>query len=361
MRGGSIRWIRGDWQILFWLFPFVPSRRGLKRNTLPLIARWKILDNLRRSLVVADAARACWSPAGRSLPGARWFWTPPCWSVLASQLLPLVAQPGHRPGPVAVGAGVPAQSGARCAIALAQVILSVTFLPFHAFDALHAIGVTLVRLIVTKRRLLEWETAATTAARAAGLAGRQRVCSICAEMMASPIIAAGLAVVFADRAPRTRCRVATPFLLLWLVRAGRSRTGSACRSARGCARSPTAERVLSSPHRAQDVAVFRDVRHRGRRLAAARQLSGERRGAAVAHRTSPTNIGMSLLSTLAAHDLGYLTTADVARAPRSHADDARGAGALSRALPQLVRHDDAGASASAVCLHASTAATWPRR
>ena len=45
------RWIRGDWQILLWLFPFVPSRRGLKRNTLPLISRWKILDNLRRSLV----------------------------------------------------------------------------------------------------------------------------------------------------------------------------------------------------------------------------------------------------------------------------------------------------------------------
>ena len=45
------RWVRGDWQILFWLFPFVPSRRGLKRNPLPLIGRWKILDNLRRSLV----------------------------------------------------------------------------------------------------------------------------------------------------------------------------------------------------------------------------------------------------------------------------------------------------------------------
>ena len=45
------RWIRGDWQILFWLFPFVPSRHGLKRNTLPMIGRWKILDNLRRSLV----------------------------------------------------------------------------------------------------------------------------------------------------------------------------------------------------------------------------------------------------------------------------------------------------------------------
>ena len=45
------RWVRGDWQILWWLFPFVPSRAGLTRNRLPLIARWKILDNLRRSLL----------------------------------------------------------------------------------------------------------------------------------------------------------------------------------------------------------------------------------------------------------------------------------------------------------------------
>ena len=45
------RWVRGDWQILWWLFPFVPSRAGLTRNRLPLIARWKILDNLRRSVL----------------------------------------------------------------------------------------------------------------------------------------------------------------------------------------------------------------------------------------------------------------------------------------------------------------------
>jgi hypothetical protein len=44
------RWVRGDWQILRWLFPWVPSRAGLTRNRLPLISRWKIFDNLRRSL-----------------------------------------------------------------------------------------------------------------------------------------------------------------------------------------------------------------------------------------------------------------------------------------------------------------------
>ena len=60
------RWVRGDWQILCWLFPFVPTRAGLKRNRLPLIARWKILDNLRRSLRGAGAAAA----ARRRLDGA---------------------------------------------------------------------------------------------------------------------------------------------------------------------------------------------------------------------------------------------------------------------------------------------------
>ena len=62
------RWVRGDWQILRWLFPFVPSRTGIERNRLPLIARWKILDNLRRSLVppatLAPARARLDQPAG---------------------------------------------------------------------------------------------------------------------------------------------------------------------------------------------------------------------------------------------------------------------------------------------------------
>ena len=85
------RWIRGDWQILFWLFPFVPSRRGLKRNTLPVIGRWKILDNLRRSLsspTLLVLLVAGWMV----LPGPRWFWTLTVMGVAASQLLPVIAR-----------------------------------------------------------------------------------------------------------------------------------------------------------------------------------------------------------------------------------------------------------------------------
>src|SRR6185369_9951675 len=68
------RWVRGDWQILWWLLPFVPSRSGLQRNRLPLIARWKILDNLRRSLV-PPATLAVLVAGWTVLPGAPALWT----------------------------------------------------------------------------------------------------------------------------------------------------------------------------------------------------------------------------------------------------------------------------------------------
>ena len=85
------RWIRGDWQILFWLFPFVPSRQGIKRNSLPLIGRWKILDNLRRSLVT-PMLLALLVAGWTILPGKSWFWTTAVLVAIASQLLPLLAR-----------------------------------------------------------------------------------------------------------------------------------------------------------------------------------------------------------------------------------------------------------------------------
>jgi cyclic beta-1,2-glucan synthetase len=74
------RWVRGDWQILQWLFPFVPTRRGgLEPNRLPLISRWKILDNLRRSLI-PPATVVLLLLAWTVLPGDPVVWTSPCCS-----------------------------------------------------------------------------------------------------------------------------------------------------------------------------------------------------------------------------------------------------------------------------------------
>src|SRR4029434_1623847 len=68
------RWVRGDWQILWWLFPFVPTRSGLRRNRLPLVSRWKILDNLRRSLM-APATVALLLLGWTVLPASPLAWT----------------------------------------------------------------------------------------------------------------------------------------------------------------------------------------------------------------------------------------------------------------------------------------------
>ena len=299
------RWVRGDWQILAWLFPVVPSRRGWTRNTLPIISRWKILDNLRRSLVLPTLlalAVAGWIV----LPGRPWFWTSLVVGVLASQLLPLVARfvvgpRRSRSIPVFVR-----NLRRDAATALAQTFLSVTFLAFHAFDTAHAIGITLVRLAVTRRRLLEWETAATVTAKAAGLSGHRALRQFTVEMASSPITAVVLllAIVVWNRSALVP---AAPFLVLWVTAPFVAYRLSVPIGARA--------RPLTPPER---VALRRIARRTWRYFETFvteadswlppdnfQEDDGQPK---LARRTSPTNIGMGLLSTLAAHDLGYLST-----------------------------------------------------
>ncbi len=303
------RWIRGDWQILFWLFPFVPSRHGLKRNPLPLIGRWKILDNLRRSLVT-PMLLAMLVAGWTVLPGPRWFWTVAVLVVLASQLLPLLAR--LLAGPQKAQSFPVFWRNLRedAATAVAQVLLSLTFLAYHAWETVHAIGLTLVRLAVTKRRLLEWETAAAATARAAGLVGRKGLFRFSVEMAASPFLAAVIALVIAPSADALPA--AAPFLLAWTL-------------------APVVAYWLSLPARPRERLLTREERALLRRTARKTwryfetfvsesdawlppdnyQEDGDQ--PQLARRTSPTNVGMGLLSTLAAHDLGYISTATLVR------------------------------------------------
>jgi cyclic beta-1,2-glucan synthetase len=298
------RWIRGDWQILLWLLPFAPGPRGLRRNRLPIIGRWKILDNLRRSLV-PPALLALLVAGWTVLPGPRWFWTLAVLGVAASQLLPVLARlvvgPRRAQSVPVFLANVRHDFGT----ALAQVTLSVTFLAFHAFDAAHAIVLTLVRLTVTRRSLLEWETAATTAARAAGHAG-QRLRRFVAEMVSSPIIALVVAVLILWRSPDA-LPAAAPFLLLWTLAPAVAYWLSV----------PVGARVR--PLSAREAAILRRTARRTWRYFETfvseadawlppDNVQEDGDASRLARRTSPTNIAMGLLSTLAAHDLGYLST-----------------------------------------------------
>jgi cyclic beta-1,2-glucan synthetase len=303
------RWIRGDWQILLWLFPFVPTRHGLVRNRFPLISRWKILDNLRRSLL-APLLLVLLIAGWTALPGAPWFWTATVLTVMASQLLPLIGKMIVGPRKAQSYAVFWRNLRADAAISLAQVGLGMTFLAYHAWATAHAVGLTLVRLIITRRRLLEWETAASSAARAAGFAGRRGLLRFVSDMMASPIIAAAVALGVA-LTRREALSSALPFVALWMIAPGIAYWLSIPVGPR--------ERPLTD----RDRLLLRRTARKTWRFYEAFVTEAdawlppdnfqEGNPPSLARRTSPTNIGMALLSTLAAHDLGYLSTVALIR------------------------------------------------
>jgi cyclic beta-1,2-glucan synthetase len=338
------RWARGDWQILAWLFPLVPTRQGLERNTLPVIARWKILDNLRRTLV-APATVLALAGAWLVLPGAPGAWTALILGTMAFPLYPLVVRLLAGPAPQQ-----PFRVFWRLLIedlktAGAQVLLLVTFLAYHAYEMAHAIGLTLVRLIVTQRRLLEWETAAATAARSAGLAVRGGLLLFIGEMAASPL---------------------TALLLLFLVAGARPASGGrprACAVARraahrlvaqpaGDARPPPARRrrAPAAPcHRAEDLALLRHLHGRRR----SRPPAGQRPGIAGPGRGAP-HFAHEHRDGAALHPgrprprlPPYGRAGGEARVADEHDG---GTGTLRGPSPQLVRHQHPGPAAAGVRL-----------
>jgi cyclic beta-1,2-glucan synthetase len=296
------RWVRGDWQILAWLLPWVPTPEGMRKNRLPLVSQWKILDNLRRSLV-APALLALFVAAWTVLPGSPLVWTLGGLAVVAFPLVASVLQIlERRPAREPVRLHLRAVAG-DLGTAFAQSLLTLVFLPFHAWEMVHAIALTLVRLLVTQRRLLEWQTAAAQGERAAG-AMRRRTRTFFREMAASPI--AALTIVALVNATRpVALSLALPFVAVWIA-------APACawwlsRSTAPRPRELTAEdRQLLLRVAGKTWLYFETLAGPDDHWLPPDNLQ-ESREPKVAHRTSPTNIGMGLLATLAAHDLGLLT------------------------------------------------------
>ena len=300
--GRQRRWVRGDWQILAWLFPWVPARNGVERNRLPVISRWKILDNLRRSLV-APTTLALFASAWTWLPGAPWLWTLAALAAVSFPIYPQLWRAVRGPaGNQPVGVFL-RDLREELAVAAAQVFLELTLLAYHAYAMVHAISLTLVRMIVTQRMMLEWETAATAAARAAGLSGREGLRAFADGMWVSPVVAATLYAATLAAKPQAIV-AAAPLLLLW--------SGA-----------PLVAYWLSRPARPH--AIVLSARDRDYLRDVARNTWGyfessmgdaghwlppdniqEKPTRLVANRTSPTNVGMALLSTLSACDLGFL-------------------------------------------------------
>ena len=297
------RWVRGDWQILWWLLPFVPTRSGVERNRLPLISRWKILDNLRRSLL-APATVALFLLGWTVLPGSAAAWTAIALVALAfpigSRVVETIAGPAREQAWSVFLRAVSEDlktAGARASLQLA-------FMANQAYAMLHAISITLVRLGITHRRLLEWETAASSADRG----GLPDVRVFLRGMIAGPSVALASLVLVSLAHPRA-LPVALPVLVLWaaapLVAFALSRPMPPRRIALGAEDREFLRQVARKTWRYFD--AFVGAEDHGLPPDNV-QIVPELR---VAHRTSPTNIGMGLLATLAAHDFGFIGTDDL--------------------------------------------------
>ena len=158
------RWVRGDWQILWWLFPWVPTRSGVERNRLPMISRWKILDNLRRSMVPPSQV-ALFVAGWAFLPGSPLRWTA---IAIATMSFAVIARLVGSLGGPRRGEGI--RVFVRSTLEdlqtdLARVSVQLTFVAYQAYDMAHAVGLTLIRLTTGAGGMLQWETAAAVAQR----------------------------------------------------------------------------------------------------------------------------------------------------------------------------------------------------
>ena len=311
------RWMRGDWQLLPWLFPRVPAERGeRRRNPLSLLSRWMILDNLRRS-VQPPAILGMLILGWALVPALAWGWTLGLAAVVGLPFLTGsidAALRGLKELPRRVDLEAELRGLRR---ALGRWAMDLTFLPFESWNHCDAIVRTLGRVYFSRRQLLEWTTAAVTA-RAVGqsdslgsLTRQMWVGPVLAAMVASGLMALDMVVPWA----------AMPFLTLWLfspvVAYWVRRPGRPLREPRGEFPRVRA-RVL-----ARRVWAYYERFQGPERHWLPPDHFQEAPGAEVAERTSPTNLGMALISAVTAWDLGFVGTAGVVTRIRNTVDGMR--------------------------------------
>ena len=294
------RWIRGDWQLLPWLLPWAPVQGGgWKRNPLSALSRWKILDNLRRSLV---------APSLLVLLLFGWLarTQQPSWTfavlmvVLVPLLLASLLELFQKPRDAVLDQHLRAALRA-VGQHLARSALYLVWLPHEALYSLDAVLRTLWRLLASRRHLLQWSPS-----RQVARDGRNALAALCRAMWIGPLLAvAGGAALALSRPPMLG--LAAPFLLLWLVSPA---------VAWWISRPPLPHRFAATPgelrllHRlARKTWAFFESHVGPRENWLPPDNRQEQPELVIAHRTSPTNIGLALLANLAAWDLGYVTAA----------------------------------------------------
>ena len=297
------RWTRGDWQIIRWLFPRVPNgNRQTVRNALPAVARWKILDNLRRSLVAPSLF--LWLVATCTIfPRSPLLWAFFVFVVIAFPVYLHVTT-----GLLTHPRGIPWSSHfwsmwGEFRTNTAQIALSFVFLPYQAYLMCDAIIRTLYRQLISHRKLLEWVSAAE-----AEKSVRYDPVSFLSLMLPAEILAfAALGLTTGVRPMRLPLMAAlaavwigSPFIALWA-----SKPRALVRQVLAAEEILFARSIARRTWRFFETFVGKDDNW------LPPDNYQEDPAPVTAHRTSPTNIGLLLLATASARELGYVSTLEL--------------------------------------------------
>ncbi len=296
------RWIRGDWQIARWLLPDIPIPNArLSKNPLSLLSRWKIFDNLRRSLMAS--ALTLLLLLGWTVLPAHGFWTLAVIGILVIPALIAAALNAFRkPADVTPGqhlAGELVAAGRH----LAQAVFTLVCLPYEAFFSLDAMVRAGWRMLITHRQMLQWDSSGDMDGQ-----GRTDLTTSWRTMWFAPLFsAAALSYLIVSRP--AALGMAGPILGLWFA-------------------SPVIAWWISQPlprrreRLTTDQTLFLHKLSR-KTWTYFETFVGpedhwlppdnfqEHPTPVIAHRTSPTNMGLALLANLSAYDFGYVSAAQL--------------------------------------------------
>ncbi|HBH12851.1 MAG TPA: hypothetical protein DDX29_07035, partial [Clostridiales bacterium] len=295
------RWVRGDWQLLPWLFPKVPVQGGgFCSNSFSIIDRWKIFDNLRRSLI-SPMTMLLLTIGWFVFEGHVWAWT---LIVLTISAFPLLNNIVTSLSSRFISGGKLNLFG-NLKTAFYRWLLWLIFLPYEAIIMVDAIITTLIRVFISHKRLLQWQTSAHTIR----MFGKQHKISIIWQrMLSAPLLslAIGLLVYLFQPGCFLTC---FPILFLWFF-------------------SPQVAYWISLEKTTTSMEPLKTEEIRKLRMLARKtwlyferfigpedhwlppdHFQEDPKGM-VAHRTSPTNIGLMMLSTCSAYDMGYIAILD---------------------------------------------------
>ena len=300
------RWIRGDWQLAGWLRGRVPLPDGRREpNPLPPLARWKLFDNLRRSLVAPTLTvllLLCWA-----LLPAPAFWSA---AILSVFFLPLFL--GLLVGLADKPHDIPVQQhllnwGQGARIGLGHAVLNATFLPHEAWYSVDAIARTAWRMLVSRRRLLEWR-ASSLSRSSTDMESNWR------NMWFAPALAVGAAVLLSFVNPPALF-AAAPLLLLWFL-SPVTAWWISLPVERPAPALQDRQRLFLHTLARRTWAFFEDHVTAAENWLPPDNMQ-EHPAPVVAHRTSPTNIGLALLANFTAWDFGYVSGAELLQRSRA--------------------------------------------